>query len=263
MATILIVDDERLLCDLLQTQLRSHGHEAISAYTGRQGLALFQQRRPRFTILDIYLPDISGLEVLRQMRELDPLAGVIVLTGHPSGDLEQQARDLGATEFLTKGLKLETVVFVMQEALARPLPPPAPSPRTSGQKTPGASHEPISLLFVNDDVSVCAFYSQYLTQCGYQVCSAQNGPAALAFVEQQAPRLIIVDLTMPNMDGVAFLRKLRKRQVQCAVIAFTSSRDERLLEEILDLGVVDVMEKPADPERLAIAIQVGLVLTSR
>ena len=263
MATILIVDDERLLCDLLQKQLRSHGHEAISAYTGREGLALFRQRRPRFTILDLYLPDISGLEVLRKMRDLDPHAGVIVLTGHPSGDLEREARDLGATEFLTKGLKLETVVLVMQEALARPLPSPAPSPRTTGRKTLGASQEPISLLFVDDEDSVCAFYSQYLIQFGYQVRTAQNGPAALALVEQQSPRLIIVDMAMPDMDGVKFVRKLRERQVQCAVIAFTSSRDERLLEEILDLGVVDVMETPADPERLAIAIQVGLILTSR
>ena len=65
------------------------------------------------------------------------------------------------------------------------------------------------------------------------------------------------------MDGVKLVRKLRERQVQCAVIAFTGSRDERLLREILDLGVVDIMEKPADPERLAVAIQVGLILTSQ
>ncbi|TLY43680.1 MAG: response regulator, partial [Nitrospirae bacterium] len=100
-------------------------------------------------------------------------------------------------------------------------------------------------------------------QCGYRVRTAKNGPAALALVEQQPPRLIIVDLTMPDMDGVKLVRKLRERQVQCAVIAFTGSRDERLLREILDLGVVDIMEKPADPERLAVAIQVGLILTSR
>ncbi len=224
MATILIVDDERLLCDLLQNQLRSHGHEALSAYTGREGLVLFRQRRPRFTILDLYLPDISGLEVLRQMRELDPHAAVIILTGHPSSDLERQARGLGATEFLTKGLKLETVVLMMQEALARPLPSPAPSPRTSGRKIPGASQEPISLLFVDDEDSVCAFYSQYLIQCGYQVRTAKNGPAALALAEQQPPRLIIVDLTMPDMAGVELVRKLRERQVQSAVIAFQPGR---------------------------------------
>src|SRR5438876_12363566 len=111
MATILIVDDERLLCDLLQNQLRSHGHEALSAYTGREGLVLFRQRRPRFTILDIYLTDISGLEVLRQMRELDLKADVIILTGKASSDLEWQASRLVAADFLTQGHELEKVVL--------------------------------------------------------------------------------------------------------------------------------------------------------
>src|SRR3989442_3539888 len=261
MATILIVDDERLLCDLLQNQLRSHGHEALSAYTGREGLVLFRQRRPRFTILDLYLPDISGLDVLRQMRELDPLAAVIVVTGHPSSDLERQARGLGATEFLTKGLKLETVVLMMQEALARPLPSPAPSPRTSGRKIPGASQEPISLLFVDDEDSVCAFYSQYLIQCGYQVRTAKNGPAALALAEQQPPRLIIVDLTMPDMAGVELVWKIRERQVQSAVIGVTSSRDERFISEIFHLGGGGVIGKQAAPEPPSSAIQVGVMLT--
>src|SRR3989441_12594350 len=237
MATILIVDDERLLCDLLQNQLRSHGHEALSAYTGREGLVLFRQRRPRFTILDLYLPDISGLDVLRQMRELDPHAAVIILTGHPSGDLERQARDLGATEFLTKGLKLETVVLMMQEALARPLPSPAPSPRTTGRKTLGASQEPISLLFVDDEDSVCAFYSQYLIQFGYQVRTAQNGTAALALVEQQSPRLIIVDMTMPDMDGVELVRKLRERQGPRGPVPVSRAPGERLLAKDLALPV--------------------------
>src|SRR5256885_6474137 len=263
MATILIVDDERLLCDLLQNQLRSHGHEALSAYTGREGLVLFRQRRPRFTILDLYLPDISGLEVLRQMRELDPHAAVIILTGHPSSDLERQARGLGATEFLTKGLKLETVVLMMQEALARPLPSPAPSPRTSGRKIPGASQEPISLLFVDDEDSVCAFFSQYLIQCGYQVRTAKNGPAALALAEQQPPRLIIVDLTMPDMAGVELVRKLRERQGPRGASAVTHTPGEALLEESFPLWGGGSNGRPAVPDALRMAHWEALVRQTR
>ncbi len=60
MATILIIDDERLLCDLLQNCLREHGHEVFTAYNGHEGVASFRQRRPRFTLLDLNLPDING-----------------------------------------------------------------------------------------------------------------------------------------------------------------------------------------------------------
>src|SRR2546427_5736637 len=133
---------------------------------------------------------------------------------------------------------------MMQEALARPLPSPAPSPRTSGRKIPGASQGPISLLFVDDEDSVCAFYSQYLIQCGYQVRTAKNGPAALALAEQQPPRLIIVDLTMPDMAGVELVRKLRERQGPRGLIPVPTSRGERLLQKNFHFRGVEFMEKP-------------------
>src|SRR2546427_7996237 len=125
---------------------------------------------------------------------------------------------------------------MMQEALARPLPSPAPSPRTSGRKIPGASQEPISLLFVDDEDSVCAFYSQYLIQCGYQVRTAKNGPAALALAEQQPPRLIIVDLTMPDMAGVELVRKPRERQGPSAVSPLPTPPEADLPDETLHIS---------------------------
>src|SRR5206468_12001371 len=64
MATILIVDDERVFCDLLQTMLGSHGHEVFTAYNGREALDLFSQHRPQFTLLDLRMPEMNGIEVL-------------------------------------------------------------------------------------------------------------------------------------------------------------------------------------------------------
>ena len=72
MATILVVDDERLLCDLLQEMLRRHGHEVVTAYSGREGIALHKEQRPHFTLLDLHLPDMTGIEVLARIRENDP-----------------------------------------------------------------------------------------------------------------------------------------------------------------------------------------------
>ena len=95
MATILVVDDERLLCDLLQEMLRRHGHEVVTAYSGREGIALHKEQRPHFTLLDIHLPDMTGIEVLARIRENDPQAAVMILTGAASDKLEREARELG------------------------------------------------------------------------------------------------------------------------------------------------------------------------
>ena len=74
MATILVIDDERLLCDLLQEMLRRHGHEVFTAYSGQEGIQAFQRHRPQFTLLDLHLPDMNGIEALTRIREHDPKA---------------------------------------------------------------------------------------------------------------------------------------------------------------------------------------------
>src|SRR5439155_1630685 len=75
-ATIVVIDDERLVCDALQNLLRDHGHEVFTAYNGREGVASLRQRRPRFTLLDLNLPDINGIEVLKEIREREPQCAV-------------------------------------------------------------------------------------------------------------------------------------------------------------------------------------------
>src|SRR2546427_8655084 len=104
MARILVVDDERVFCDLLKTVLGSHGHEVFTAYGGREALDLFSQHRPQFTLLDLRMPEMNGIEVLRRIRTIDASAAVMILTAWGSDALEKQARQLGVTDFLSKTL---------------------------------------------------------------------------------------------------------------------------------------------------------------
>src|SRR5438552_17567073 len=117
MATILIVDDERVFCDLLKTMLGSHGHEVFTAYNGREALDLFSQHRPQFTLLDLRMPEMNGIEVLRQIRTIDARAAVLILTAWRSDALAKQARQLGVTAFLSKKLALDTIITSMEQVL--------------------------------------------------------------------------------------------------------------------------------------------------
>jgi len=65
MATILLADDDELFCYLLHGVLCSHGHEVLTAYHGREALKLFHQHHPQITVLDLRMPEMDGLEVLR------------------------------------------------------------------------------------------------------------------------------------------------------------------------------------------------------
>ena len=88
MATILVVDDEVVFCELLKTLLKGHGHEVLTANNGRQALELFKQHRPRFTMLDLRMPQMGGLEVLKEIRAIDTKAAVMILTAWGSDALE-------------------------------------------------------------------------------------------------------------------------------------------------------------------------------
>src|SRR2546425_519778 len=99
MATILLADDDELFCFLLHGVLSSHGHEVLTAYHGREALKLFRQHHPQITVLDLRMPEMDGLEVLRQIRASDPQAVVMVLTAGGIDDPWNSVPQMTAPEF--------------------------------------------------------------------------------------------------------------------------------------------------------------------
>src|SRR5438093_12384841 len=110
MATILIVDDEPSFCVFLKGILKSHGHEVRTACSGRDALDAFQQLRPQFTLLDLYMPAIGGLEVVRRLHPISPRSSVMTLTAGAAEDVELAPRQLGAAGFLSKARSFRTIL---------------------------------------------------------------------------------------------------------------------------------------------------------
>lgn len=103
---VLVVDDEDSIRTLLQITLSQEGRTVVTAACGKDAIAMFQTIRPNLTILDIDMPDLDGITVLRQIRAIDPHARVMIFTGGSSPSAEREARALGVTDFLQKGLAL-------------------------------------------------------------------------------------------------------------------------------------------------------------
>lgn len=99
---ILIVDDEVNVANLLAESVKVQGHEAVVAVSGAEGLTLLQEKPPDAVFLDIVMPEMSGIEVLRRIREADQALPVIVITGRASSAQIDEARRLGITDCIEK-----------------------------------------------------------------------------------------------------------------------------------------------------------------
>jgi DNA-binding response OmpR family regulator len=139
MANILAVDDDEKIRELLSTLLRRKGHHVLTASHGQKGIEVFRRERPHVTILDFEMPDMDGLAVLRQIREIDPRAPVIMLTGAGTEAREKQARELGVTDFLAKGFSLHEVGAALNQVLSQPVQGVEGSP--SSQRLSGGARE--------------------------------------------------------------------------------------------------------------------------
>jgi UDP-3-O-[3-hydroxymyristoyl] N-acetylglucosamine deacetylase len=118
MTRVLIVDDEKAILESLSSVLLDEGFAVCTAKDGKEGLAIFKKEKPRIVLLDIWMPEMDGLEVLSLMREADPEAAVIVISGHGTISTAVEAVKMGATDFLEKPLSIEKVLEVISRALA-------------------------------------------------------------------------------------------------------------------------------------------------
>jgi DNA-binding NtrC family response regulator len=106
MKKILVIDDEPGIRGLLATILERKGYAVLLADGGRKGLDLFRRERPDLIVLDLKMPDIDGIAVLKDIHAIAADTPVVILTGAGNEQMEQQARELGAAEFIEKEFSL-------------------------------------------------------------------------------------------------------------------------------------------------------------
>ena len=113
---VLLVDDEREFVHMLSDRLEMRDLGAAVVYDGEQALAAVSEEEPEVMVLDLKMPGIDGIEVLRRVKSEHPNVEVIVLTGHGSEEIRKRCMELGACAYLEKPVDIETLTKTMKEA---------------------------------------------------------------------------------------------------------------------------------------------------
>ena len=113
---ILLVDDEKEFVETLSERIRMRDHDSEVALNGEQALKKIDDDLPDVVVLDLKMPGMDGMEVLRRIRKAYPKVQVIMLTGHGSEKDEEEARKLGVFEYLQKPIDIETLMKKVKKA---------------------------------------------------------------------------------------------------------------------------------------------------
>ncbi len=257
MLTMLVVDDDRLNCDLIQSVFARQGYHVMTALSGREGVEMFDTHHPSVTLLDLRMPEMDGLAVLKEIRTRDPYAPVVMLGGGATDLHENLARELGVTDFLRKGLSLDALIRSVNHAAQLSVRVPVPAGVAAGTNPVPDKGE--SILVVDDEPLVRDLLIRFLSMRGYRVDGAASGYEAVDLVDRLKPDLLLLDLAMPEMSGVEVIRVLQARGFAGGIVVLTGLQNQEDLHETWELGVQEVLFKPVDLDRLLTAVQLVLV----
>ena len=114
--SVLVVDDEELTLRTISRGLRQEGFEVLTASSGEEALSVFQQEKPDLTLLDIILPGIDGVEVLRRLRQSNSAAIVVMMSAYHLVDRAVEAMKLGAYDYMVKPFHLDDLTATLHRA---------------------------------------------------------------------------------------------------------------------------------------------------
>lgn len=114
--TVLVIDDEPSVADALEVILSDSGYQVVVGTSGRKALEELSKRRFDLAIIDVHLPDISGLDVLRHLRRSHTNVTVIIITAHYTPELAAEALSLGAASVLAKPFSPSDLLTMIETA---------------------------------------------------------------------------------------------------------------------------------------------------
>ncbi|RWC34094.1 MAG: response regulator [Mesorhizobium sp.] len=290
-ARVLVIDDNPVNREILLEQLRSWSFDCAAAESGAVGLAFLDRAfqlgaAVDCIILDYQMPGMNGADVARAVASDSRLSSipVVLLTSVDQVDFGKMIIDFGIAAHLTKPARsavlLGTVISVVQKARSQvgkarfvrePIvqaPPAAPPaftvirgpamPPTAVPESTTTPNGPIDILIAEDNDVNQLVFGQILNGLGLSYRIAGNGRTAVEMYRALRPKLILMDVSMPEMNGYEATRAIRAMETSTdthiPIIGVTAHALKGDRDKCIEAGMDDYLPKPVSPDRLGTKI---------
>lgn len=235
---VLIIDDDEIIVEIIRSTLEKEGVSVFGCMESALALERVRELVPDLILLDIYMPTISGVTLLSQLKA-DSICGMIPVIMLSSSryqiDIEAGLANQ-VSDYLVKPVDPFVLVSKVKSLISR--------------------HKKL-ILIVDDDPIMASILEHKLHSMGYQSLSVCDGNQALNVAKERLPDLILLDRMLPGKEGLSILKELKQDPgtVSIPVIIVSAKNRESDILEALELGAVEYMGKPLKLEELSFRIQ--------
>ncbi len=256
MNKILIVEDEEILLNVLKNKLEKEGFAVSVAEDGEEGLRKIEEEKPDLVLLDILMPKMDGIEVLRHLQEKGILPSLPVIIVSNSGQPVEieKAEEFGVRDYLVKA------EFNPQEVIdkIRKYLPQNPENEKSEikeeieensentqERTQGINTGSFKILVVEDDKFLRDLMVQKIIKEGFEVIEAVDGESGLKLAIEKEPHIVLLDLILPGIGGFDVLKKIRgdSKIGNIPVIILSNLGQKDDMDKASSLGATDYLVK--------------------
>ena len=250
MVKILIVEDNELNRDMLSRRLERKGYQVIAASDGQEGVAKAKGEKPDLILMDMSLPVLDGWAATRQLKAAPATQSipVIALTAHAMVGDRERALAAGCNDYEVKPVDLPRLLEKIN-ALA-------------SKKDAAPPEKEFHLLVTDDNEMNRDMLSRRLERQGYRVTTATTGAEALDFIRKQPFDLVLLDVMMPEMNGMEVLGIIRSTYslLELPVIMVTAKDQSEDVVAALQMGANDYVTKPLNFPVVLARIQTHLAV---
>lgn len=234
MIKILVVDDEREICASIKKPFEYLGFTVFTATTAKKALDVFEKKKPKIVFLDIIMPDIDGLDLLKDFKAIDPSVIAIMVTAKGDDETRKKALELGADEFMTKPFGTNDLRSVAMEKIGMLL-------------DKGGHMQKPCILIVDDEQKARDNLREFITpryEC--EITEAEDGKTAVERVKKVSPDIILLDIRMPGISGIDIIKEIKQIVPDSRIIIISAWKSPDVAAKAMRLGAFTYLDKPIE-----------------
>ena len=231
--TVLVVEDQADVRNFVAAALKTYGYHVITAAGAGEALRVCEREPGHIDLVltDVVMPKSSGRELADRLAALRPEIKVLFMSGYTDNVIAHHGVLEEGVQFIEKPFSPEKLARKVRAVLG----PPA---------------QAVRVLVADDEAAVRSFLRTVLERAGYEVLEAGDGKETLQRLRTQHVDLVIVDLVMPELEGIETIQILRRENPGLRIIAISGAFDGQFLKTARLLGADEVLSKPVSAEML-------------